>query len=95
MNQAQMMKMARKMQADLEKRKAELASQEFTVKKQGVIVTIFGNRKISKIEIDEILLDPEDKDLLEDLMLIAINDAIELVDKKNAEISDVSGGMGI
>lgn len=79
MNIAAMMAQAKKMQADMEKAQKELASAEFKVEKQGITVVMMGNRKLKSVSINEILIDPEDKELLEDMVVIAINEANELV----------------
>ena len=86
MNINAMMAQAKKMQAEMEKAQAEIEKKEFVVEKQGTKVTMLGNFKIKKIEINEVLIDPEDKDLLEDMVLITVNEAIELVqaEKENA-----------
>lgn len=87
MNINAMMAQAKKMQAEMEKSKAELAKKEFKVEKQGVTLVITGDKKIKSININEILIDPEDKDILEDLMVIAFNDAIELVNEAEAALA--------
>ena len=94
MNIKTMMAQAKKMQAEMEKGKAELASKEFKVEKQGVTLVVTGDRKIKSININEILVDPEDKDILEDLMVIAFNDAMDIIDAAEAELSpDMPTGM--
>lgn len=84
MNINAMMAQAKKLQADMEKAQAELSKKEFKVEKQGVSVVLSGDKKIKKIEVNEILVDPEDKDILEDLIVIAINEAMELIDQETA-----------
>lgn len=94
MNINLMMQQAKKMQAEMEQQKKILDKKEFVVEKQGVTVTIFGSKKIKSIVIDEVLVDPEDKDLLEDLMVIAINDALEQIDEEiEANTPKVPNGM--
>lgn len=94
MNINLMMQQAKKMQAEMEQQKKILDKKEFVVEKQGVTVTIFGSKKIKSIVIDEILVDPDDKDLLEDLMVIAINDALEQIDEEiEANTPKVPNGM--
>ena len=62
----------------------ELDKKEFKVEKQGVTLIMMGNKKIKSIDINEILVDPEDKDILEDLMIIAFNEAIEMIEEEEA-----------
>lgn len=94
MNINLMMQQAKKMQAEMEQQKKLLDKKEFVVEKQGVTVTMFGNKKVKSIVIDEILVDPEDKDLLEDLMVIAMNDAMEQIDVEiEANTPKVPNGM--
>ena len=87
MNINAMMAQAKKMQAEVEKAQAELAKKEFTIEKQGVTVTLFGNKTIKSINVNEILVDPEDKDILEDLIVIAINEGMEQIDEVQAELA--------
>ncbi len=91
-----MMKQAQKMQADIDAKKAQLATQEFTVEKQGVTLVVLGSRRIKTIDINEILVDPEDKDILEDLMVIAFNDAMDQIDEIEEDLAPKApAGMGI
>lgn len=82
MNMNAMMAQAKKMQADMEKAKAELQKKEFIVEKQGIKIVMLGNKKLKSVDINEALIDPDDKDIIESLIIIAINEAI---DKINAE----------
>ena len=94
MNINAMMQQAKKLQEEMEKSKKELASQEFKVEKQGVTLVVLGNRRIKSIDINEVLIDPEDKEMIEDLMIIAFNDAMDLIDEKESEMApSVPGGM--
>lgn len=84
MNINAMMAQAKKMQAEMEKSKAELDAKEFKVEKQGITVVVLGNRRVKSVDINEILIDPDDKEMLEDLVIIAINEANELIDQAEA-----------
>ena len=87
MNINAMMQQAKKMQDEMATAQKILHAKEFTIEKQGVTIVMMGDKKIKSIDIDEVLVDPEDKELLEDLMIIAFNDAIELItaeEEKNA-----------
>lgn len=84
MNMNAMMAQAKKMQAEMEQAQAALAKKEFKVEKQGVTVVVLGSKVVKSINVNEILVDPEDKDILEDLIVIAINEAMEMVDEAQA-----------
>ena len=81
MNINAMMAQAKKMQAQIEEKQKEIEKKEFTVEKQGVKVVLMGTKKIKSISFDEVLIDPEDKDILEGLAIIAINEAMEQIDE--------------
>lgn len=85
MNMNAMMAQAKKMQAEMELVQAEISKKEFTIEKQGVTVVVLGSKKIKSINVNEILVDPEDKDILEDLIIIAINEAMDQIDKEQTE----------
>ena len=93
MNIQQMMKQAKKMQAKLEAKQKELAKKEFVVQKQGVTIKIMGDKKIVSIDVNKFLIDPDDKETLEDLMIIAFNDAIALVDAEEEKLSPQQPNM--
>ena len=77
-NLGQLMKQAQKMQADMERAKAELQAQEFeSVVGGGMVrVVMMGNRTVKAIEIKPEIIDPDDKEMLEDLILAGVNDAL-------------------
>lgn len=81
-----MMKQAKKMQEELEKAQNELFKKEFKIEKQGVTVVMTGDGRLKSLNIDEILIDPDDKDIIEDLIVIAINELKEIIDEKLEEI---------
>lgn len=74
-----MMMQAKKMQAEMEKAQKELETKEFTIEKQGITVVISGKRKLVSVNINEALIDPDDKDIIEALIVIAVNEALEKV----------------
>lgn len=86
MNIAAMMAQAKKMQAEIEKKQKELADKEFVIEKQGVKITLLGNRRIKNINVNEVLIDPDDKELLEDLITIAINEGQDLIDQEEEKL---------
>lgn len=96
MNINALMQQAQKMQRDLEKAQKELNATLFEFDSAGgaIHISIYGNRKIEKIEIEKDAIDPEDKEMLEDMIKIAVNDAIEAIDKENEKIqSKLANGM--
>jgi len=96
MNMQQMIIQAQKMQREMQKKQAELEAQEFTVSKGGAVtVVVKGDKSIVSISIDKDAMDPDNKEMVEELIALAINEAIEQIKAKEAEISSsVSGGMG-
>ncbi|TNK82568.1 nucleoid-associated protein, YbaB/EbfC family [Mycoplasmopsis pullorum] len=90
----EMIKRLKKMQAEMEAKQKELESKEFTVKKQGIEIIGTGDLKITKINIDEMLIDPDDKELLEDLLMIAINELTEQIQEEQEKLApQMPGGM--
>jgi len=96
MNMQQMLMQAQKMQREMQKKQADLEAQEFTVSKGGAVtVVVKGDKSVKSIDIDKDALDPDNKEMVEELIALAINEAIEQIKAKEAEISSsVSGGMG-
>ena len=99
MNMQQMMAQAQKMQRELKKAQAELAEKEFVVTKGGAVtVTVLGSKEIKSISIDNDAFDPENKDMIEDMIALAINEAIQKIDEEsetiNERITGQPGGFG-
>ena len=99
MNMQQMMMQAQKMQRELQKAQAELAAKEFTTSKAGLVtVTVLGSKEIKSINIDEDGFDPENKEMIEELVASAINELFEKIDEEseaiNEKITGRSGGFG-
>lgn len=91
------MKQAQKMQADLQKAQERLAKEEVTGESGGglVKVTLNGKHEVRRVEIDDSLVG-DDKDMLEDLVAAAMNDAVHKVaEKTQNSMSDVTSGMGL
>ena len=86
MNLNNLMKEAKKMQADMEKSQAELAIKEFEASAGGGAVTIkvSGEKMIKEIKIKPEVVDPEDVEMLEDLILTCANEALRKVDNEQA-----------
>ena len=86
MNINQLMKEAKKMQADMEKSQAELASQDFEATAGGgaVSVKVSGSKEIKEIKIQKEVVDPDDVEMLQDLILGCVNEALRKVDSAQA-----------
>ena len=86
MNINQLMKEAKKMQSDMEKTQEELAAKEFDATAGGgaVYVKVSGNKEIKEITIKKEVVDPEDVEMLQDLILTATNEALRKVDSEQA-----------
>ncbi len=87
MNINQLMKEAKKMQADMEKSQEELVSKEFEASSGGgaIEVKVTGAKEIKQIKIKKDVVDPEDVEMLEDLILTCINEALRKVDSAQAQ----------
>ena len=81
MNMQAMLKQAQALQKDMMKAKEEIDSTEFVGENSFVKVTLKGDREAVKVEIDSESLDKEDIEALEDMLVLAINDANKKIDK--------------
>ena len=81
MNMQAMLKQAQALQKDMMKVKEEIDSTEFVGENSFVKVTLKGDREAIKVEIDSDSLDKEDIEALEDMIVLAINDANKKIDK--------------
>ena len=96
-NQANMMKQAQKMQQDFLKMQNELESSkfEFTAGGGAVKAVVAGTRQFESIEINPEVVDPEDVEMLQDLILAAVNGALKEADNKtNESMAKLQGGLG-
>ena len=96
MNINALMQQAQKMQQQMAKKQKELESKEFEFSSNGGAITIkmLGSKEVTALNIEEDLLD--DKEMLEDMLMVAINEAISKVEEEAAKIMEsVSGGMRI
>ena len=86
MNINQLMKEAKKMQTDMEKSQEELAAKEFEATAGGgaVYVKVTGNKELKEITIKKEVVDPEDVEMLQDLILSSVNEALRKVDSEQA-----------
>lgn len=100
MNMQQMMIQAQKMQRELRKAMAALHEQEFTVTKAGLVtVTLLGNKTIKAVSIEEDAFEKDNKEMIEDMIVAAINELSEKIDAEeeaiNERITGQKGGMGL
>lgn len=85
------------MQRQMEEQAKEMETKEFSATAGGgaVEVTVSGAKKMLKVKLDEEVVDPEDVEMLEDLIVAAVNEALEKVDAESASsMSKFTGGMG-
>ena len=87
MNINNLMKEAKKMQADMEKSQAELATKEFDATTGGgaISVKVTGQKVLKEIKIQKDVVDPDDVEMLEDLILTCVNEALRKVDSAQAD----------
>nr|CAA6825365.1 MAG: FIG000557: hypothetical protein co-occurring with RecR [uncultured Thiotrichaceae bacterium] len=91
-----MMKQAQKMQEDMQKAQEEIALLEVTGESGGglVSVTIMGTHECRRVKLDPSLLEDDDKEMIEDLVAAAFNDAVQRLDTTTKErMSNVTAGM--
>ena len=86
MNIGKIMKEAKKMQADLERSQEELESKEFEATSGGgaITVKVSGSKQIKEINIKKEVVDPEDVEMLQDLIITCTNEALRKVDAAQA-----------
>ena len=97
MNQMQqMMIQAQKMQRELQKAYDELDKKEFKVSKAGLVeIVVLGNRQIQKIDIEKDGLDPDNKEMIEDLIVSGLNELFEKIDEEKDAIEErITGHKG-
>ena len=92
-----MMKKAQEMQENMQKAQKELASKEVTGESGGGMVQVLmrGTHEVNRVTIDPVLMN-DDRDMLEDLIAAAINDAVHKVEKSNQEaMQDMTAGLNL
>lgn len=96
MNMQQMLAQAQKIQRELQKAQNELKAKEFTVSKGGAVtVVVLGDHSVKSIKIDEDAFDKDNKDMVEEMIAMAINEAIETINKESEEINErITGRSG-
>lgn len=97
-NMQQLLQQAQKMQRDMARIQEELEEKEVTASSGGgmVTVTVSGKKKVKSIVIKPEAVDPDDVDMLQDLVLAAVNEAMDKAEElASAEMSKATGGMGM
>ena len=85
------------MQAEMEQKQAELENKEITTTAGGgaVEVTMSGKKEITKLVIDKDVVDPDDVEMLQDLVIAAVNEAMrQIAELEESEMSRITGGFG-
>jgi len=96
--QANMMRQAQKMQEDLLRMQEELESREYSASSGGgaVKATVTGKRELTALSISPDVIDPEDIDMLTDLIIAAVNAAVKEADKAASDnMSRLTGGLNL
>ncbi len=97
-NMNQMLKQAQKMQEDMTNLQADLEQREYTATSGGglVEVTVDGKHLIKSIKINPDAVDPDDSEMLEDLVTVAVNEAISnAIKTSEEEMSAITGGLNL
>jgi hypothetical protein len=96
-NMNNLMKQAQKMQKQMEEAQKELEEKEITATAGGgaVSVTVSGKHEITKVTLAEEVVDPDDIEMLEDLIMAAANEALRQIDEASQKsMSQITGGLG-
>lgn len=97
-NMNQMMKQVQQIQRKMQETQQQIEQTEYTASVNGgvVEVTANGKKEILNVRIDKEIVDPEDVEMLEDMILTAVNEAIKKVEKDTEEkMGALTGGMNI
>ena len=96
-NMNNLMKQAQRMQRQMEESQKELETKEFTAIAGGgaVEVTVTGKKEVTKVKLSQEVVDPDDVEMLEDLVMAATNEALRMAEDANAEVMNkMTGGLG-
>lgn len=97
-NMQNMLRQAQKMQENIEAKKTELEEKEYIVTSGGgmVEITVKGNHEIKSIGLNPEVVDPDDVEMLEDMLVAAFNEAMRQIDEESErELEKVTGGLNI
>lgn len=96
-NMNNLMKQAQKMQKQMEEATKELEDKEVTASAGGgaVEVTISGKKEVTKVKLAEEVVDPDDIEMLEDLIMAAANEALRKIEEASQQsMAKITGGLG-
>ncbi|MBP5153084.1 MAG: YbaB/EbfC family nucleoid-associated protein [Lachnospiraceae bacterium] len=96
-NMNNLMKQAQRMQRQMEENQKEMENKEFTSKAGGgaVTVTVNGSKEVKSVTIAPEAVDPDDVEMLQDMIVAAVNEALKQVDEANAAaMNRMTGGLG-
>ena len=96
-NMNNLMKQAQRMQRQMEEGQKELETKEFTASAGGgaVEVTVSGKKEVVRVKLSEEVVDPDDIEMLQDLIVAATNEALRQAEEANAALmSKMTGGFG-
>ena len=96
-NMTNLMKQAQRMQKQMEEQQRELESKEFTGTAGGdaVSVTVTGKYEVKEIKLSEEVVDPDDIEMLQDLIVAATNEALRQIADESSGMMGGMGGMGL
>ena len=98
MNQMQMMKQAQKMQQDLLKMQQEMEEKQYEATACGGVITavVSGKRELVRVTIDPEAVDPDDVEMLQDMVVAAVNEAMRKAEADSAQnMSKLTGGLNL
>ena len=96
-NMNNLMKQAQKMQRQMEEQAKEMETKEFSATAGGgaVEVTVSGKKEVLKVQLSQEVVDPDDIEMLQDLIMAATNEALRMADEANNELmGKMTGGLG-
>ncbi len=96
-NMNNLMKQAQRMQRQMEEGQKELETKEFTATAGGgaVEVTVSGSKEVLRVKLSEEVVDPEDIEMLQDLIVAATNEALKKAEEASAQLmGKMTGGLG-
>ena len=97
-NMNNLMKQAQRMQRQMEEAAKALEEKEYTASAGGgaVTVTVSGKKEVTAVKLSEEVVDPDDIEMLEDLVAAAVNEAVRVVDEAaEKELGEITGGLNI
>lgn len=95
-NMGNLMKQAQRMQKQMEEKNKELESKEYEASAGGgaVVVKVSGKKEITSVKLSKEVVDPDDIEMLEDLIVAAANEALrKMEDDNSSAMSEITGGI--